>query len=163
MVHRSEDPEADRDGQTDRAVVGGRLRVDDAVQTGDLVQDQDQRDEDYALTADRQDQGRQRFSHTLDRVDAEKQDAEERAGKLQGDDHLHTVGDYLRVIDEGLDDKAFCHDHDGGQDRAHDDRTDAGEAEHLEQTFLVARAVVIADQRLDAGAQADLQEDDDHV
>lgn len=150
------DPHTDHQGDDDRAVVRHRLGVDDSIESHNLVQHNDQGDEDQALTADSQDQGRNRLAHTLDCIDAQEQDPDEGAGKLQGDDHLHTIGNDLRIIDKRLNHEPFGDDHDRSQDTAHDDCEDSGEPEYLEQPLLVAGAVIVADEGLDSGTETDL-------
>ena len=134
--------------QRHRDIVGDRLAEDNAGETETCLQQIEERDQQHALAKHREDSGFQGVSYGLKAVHVDEEKADHRTGQHVGGEHLHTVADYLVVIDKEADD-GFPEDKvkQSGQDSYHQ-AAPFGKALYRAEPLHVAGAVVVAQKGL---------------
>lgn len=134
-------------------------------QTGDAqhgFQDKQSRDIEDALATEVDDQGRRRRAHGLQGVGEHIEDAEQNAGGQQYVDKLHRIAKGVRVGEERAYD-LVCQEIAGSRHHcAQRQRRPEGKAHHLFEPVPQPCAHTVAQQGLDALAEADADHAGDH-
>ena len=146
----AEQPREDDDRRRGKNDLRHKLRIREAVQREDPVQDEQRRDLQHDLAQNGKDKRFFAEAAGLEHADRQEVHAQERHGKAHAAQERRAVGDDLLVVHKHADEVACKHEIRNHHEEKEGKRDPRGEEKGLFHAPRVAARVVVADQRHDA-------------